>query len=325
MIKVFKPYGQIKREQALYSDIVEDIGVEKPEGPERDAEIKQKLKECDVLQADVFIKVNKELLEGADNVRAVLCTSIGVDYVNIPEVTELGIVVANNPDFCIEAVAEYAIGMMMAVIRCIPMGHMGVMANNWNIRKKTGGIEVQGANLGLLGFGRIGREVARMAKGLGMNVLAYDAYMTKEQIESYGVTCMTLDELYSRSDVISVHTPLTPETKGLVGAESISRMKDGVYIVNVSRGGIVSEAALADALKSGKVAGAALDVLETEPLEPGNPLGELKDYDLIITPHTAWFSFNAEDKADEHFKKQLIAISEGKQPPATLNDVVLKK
>ena len=136
-------------EKKLYGDLVRVVGVTEPEGPLRDAEIQRKIQDCHILQADVDINVNKDFLKDAKELRAVLCTSIGVDYVNLEEMTEMGIPVANSPDFCIEAVAEYAIGLMFAVTRQIPRAALGVASGNWAVRRLTGGIELQGKTLGI--------------------------------------------------------------------------------------------------------------------------------------------------------------------------------
>ena len=324
MLTLFKPYGSTQREEQLYGSMVRVIGVTQPAGPARDAEILEKIRTCDILEADVDIPINKELLKDAKDLKAVLCNSIGTDYVNLQELTELGIPVGNNPDFCIEAVAEYAIGLMFSITRKIPKAANGVADRNWMIRREVGGIELFGKTFGLIGFGRIGREVARMAAGLSMKVIAYDAYMNTEAANAMGVESVTLEQIYERADVISIHAPLLPETKGLIDRRAIAKMKDGVYLINVSRGGIVVEADLAEAVKAQKFGGVALDVLEQEPPQEDHPLLGLIDRNVVITPHSAWNTAEADKKADDHFGTQLKAVIEGKTPPALLNPEVLK-
>ena len=323
MLTLFKPYGTIELEQKLFGHIVNVIGITEPEGPAREKEIQEKMKVCDILQADVDIPVNRELVKDAERLRAVLCTSIGVDYVNMKEMTEAGVPVANNPDFCIEAVAEYAIGLMFAVTRKIPKAVNGVAADNWAVRRTTGGIELRGKVFGLLGFGRIGRETARMALGLGMKVIAYDAYMNTDAAAAMGVTAVTLEELYRQADVISIHAPLTEETRGLIDRHALEKMKEGVYLINVARGGIVVEEDLLEAVEAGKLGGVALDVLEQEPPGTDHPLLRLIDRNILITPHTAWNTREAEEKADNHFAEQLKAVTAGVSPPSLLNRDVM--
>lgn len=323
MLTLFKPYGDICVEKERYGHIVNVVGVTQPEGPAREAEIREKIRTCDILQADVDIDVNRELIEGAENLRAVICTSIGTDYVNIPEMTAAGIPVANNPDFCIEAVAEFAISLMFSIVRRVTKAVNGVADCRWGVRYHCGGIELRGKTLGLIGFGRIGREVARMACGIGMKVIAFDKYMNTEQAHSLGVESVSEDELYARADVISIHCPLTSETSGMINKTSLAKMRDGVYLINVSRGGIVVEDDLLEYVKNGKLAGLALDVLGVEPPAKDHPLVGLADQNVIVTPHMAWNTNEADEKAFLHTLEQIKAISEGKIPDSVINKEVL--
>lgn len=323
MLTLFKPYGDIRAEKERYGHLVHVVGVTEPEGPARKAEIRKKMKECDILQADVDIAVNKELIEGADKLRAIVCTSIGTDYVNIPEMTEAGVPVANNPDFCIEAVAEFAISLMFSIVRRVPKAVNGVAENHWGVRYQSGGIELKGKTLGLIGFGRIGREVARMASGIGMKVIAFDKYINKELAASMGVESVEIEDIYAKADVISIHCPLTPETSGMINKSSLAKMKEGVYLINVSRGGIIEEEDLLEFVENGKLAGLALDVLKTEPPEGQHPLIGLSNQNVIITPHMAWNTHEADEKAFLHTLNQIKSIAEGKVPASVLNKEVL--
>lgn len=323
MLTLFKPYGDIQREINMFADVVNVIGVSEPLGPERDKEIRQKLQTCDILKADVDIKVDKEFIRNAPNLRAVLCASIGVDYVNLSDMTEAGIIVANNPDFCIEAVAEYVIGLMFSVVKRIPKAVNGVIDQDWLVRYECRSQEIQGKTIGLIGFGNIGREVSRMAKGLGMKVIAYDAFMNKTLAESMGVTPVELEDVYACSDVISIHVPLLPTTRGMLNREAFKRMKDGVYVINASRGGIIVESDLLQACCSGKVAGAALDVLEEEPPREGHPLVNLIKENIIVTPHVAFNTDESAERIRTLYLEQLQSVSEGQIPPAVVNKEVI--
>lgn len=323
MLTLFKPYGNIFAEERRYGHIVNVLGVTEPEGPAREAEIREKMKICDILQADVDIAVNKELIEGAENLRAIVCTSIGTDYVNIREMTEAGIPVANNPDFCIEAVAEFAISLMFSIVRRIPKAVNGVAENDWLVRYQSGGIELKEKTLGLIGFGRIGREVARMASAIGMRVIAFDKYINTDLAESMGVESVDIEDIYAQSDVISIHCPLTEETRGMINRTSLEKMKMGVYLINVSRGGIIVEDDILEFIQNGKLAGLALDVLGVEPPVDSHPLIGLSDQNVIITPHMAWNTREADEKAFLYTLEQIKAISEGEVPPSVLNKEVL--
>jgi D-3-phosphoglycerate dehydrogenase / 2-oxoglutarate reductase len=228
-------------------------------------------------------KVTRELLERAGpRLRVIGRAGIGVDNIDVEEATKRGIVVMNTPGGSNVTTAEHAIAMMMALARSIPQAAAAVRAGQWP-RERWMGTEVCNKVLGIIGLGNIGAIVAERALGLRMRVIAYDPFVTPEAAARLRVELVTLDDLCTRSDFVSVHTPLTPETRGLLGRERIARMKRGVRIVNCARGGLVDEAALADAIRDGQVAGAALDVLAQEPPPAGDPLVQLEQ--VICTPH----------------------------------------
>ena len=322
MYNLFKPYGKISWEKEFVGKYVNILGLDGPEPAQE--EIDAKLAVCDILQADVDIQVNKELFDKAPNLKAVFCTSIGLDYVDIEEATRRGILIAHNPDFCILAVAEYAVGMMYAVMRNIPGGAESVKAGRWSDRGILKGAELYGKTLGVVGFGKTGREVARQAMGIGMNVVAYDPYMNHELAESMGVKATDMDEVLREGDIITVHVPLMDATRGLIGRKQFAMMKDGVYFINVARGGIVEEDALYEALASGKAAGAAIDVMSKEPPEEDSCLLQYEGKNLIITPHIAWYTAEAAEKNHEFFAEQVKSFTEGELPKATVNKEVFR-
>ncbi|WP_306303992.1 phosphoglycerate dehydrogenase [Desulfosarcina cetonica] len=226
-------------------------------------------------------KVTEEILAAGKKLKVVGRAGIGLDNVDIPAATKRGVVVMNTPTGNVVTTAEHAIAMMMALTRNIPQGTLSLKAGRWD-KKKLQGREVYNKILGVVGFGKIGSIVADRAKGLRMQVVVYDPFVTPEQIEKSGFESVTLDELYARADYITVHVPKLKETTGLLNKAAFDKMKDGVMIVNCARGGIVDEDDLQAAIQSGKVAGAALDVFETEP--PGEC--RLVEMDrLICTPH----------------------------------------
>ena len=226
-------------------------------------------------------KVTADVIEAASRLRVVGRAGIGLDNVDIPAASKRGIVVMNTPDGNVITTAEHTIAMLMALSRNIHQATTSMKTGKWE-KKKFLGQEVYHKTLGIIGIGRIGRIVAERAAGLGMRVIAYDPHMDAETIQGLGVTPVDLDELYHRADYITVHTPLTRETKGLINREAFKKMRDGVMIINCARGGIVKEQDLYEAITSGKVAGAGLDVFEEEPPED-NPLLKLEQ--VICTPH----------------------------------------
>ncbi len=227
-------------------------------------------------------KVTRKVIESAKRLKVVGRAGVGVDNVDVEAATQRGIVVMNTPSGNTISTAELTFSMLMALARKIPQAHMSMKAGEWN-RKAFQGVELYNKTLGILGMGRIGSEVARRAIAFGMRVVAYDPFLALSRAKALQVELVELDELYARADFITIHMPLTDETKGMVNAAAFSKMKKGVRILNCARGGIIKEADLYDALKSGQVAGAALDVYEVEPLPAQFPLRDLPQ--LVMTPH----------------------------------------
>jgi D-3-phosphoglycerate dehydrogenase len=226
-------------------------------------------------------KVTADVLEHAPNLRVIGRAGIGVDNVDVDAATKRGIVVMNTPGGSNVTTAEHAIALLMALTRNIPQAAAAVRAGRWP--RNLLGSEVCNKTLGVIGLGNIGTIVAERALGLRMKVIAYDPFVTAEMAARIGVELVSLEQLFPRADFVSIHTPLTPETRGLIGHDALAKMKRGVRIVNCARGGIVDEAALAEAILAGQVAGAALDVLEKEPPPPDHPLLRLEQ--VICTPH----------------------------------------
>lgn len=228
-------------------------------------------------------QVTKEVIAAAKNLKVIGRAGVGVDNIDIPAATARGIVVLNAPEGNTIAATEHTIAMMMAMTRHIPQAHASIQAGKWD-RKSFDGIQVQGKTLGIIGVGRIGSRVALRMQAMEMTTIGYDPYITEERAHQVGVELVSLDELLAKSDYITIHTPLTKETHNMINAEAIAKMKDGVRIVNCARGGCVDTEALAAALKSGKVAGAAIDVYPEEPLTAeNNPFIGMPQ--VVQTPH----------------------------------------
>jgi D-3-phosphoglycerate dehydrogenase len=227
-------------------------------------------------------KITAKVIAAAPLLKVVGRAGVGVDNIDVEAATARGIVVMNTPGGNTISTAELTFSMLMALARKIPQAHASMKAGEWN-RKAFSGTELYGKTLGVLGLGRIGAEVARRAIAFGMRVLAYDPYITLSRANALQVELSELDEIYARADFITVHMPATDETRGMLNTAAFAKMKDGVRILNCARGGIVSEADLLRALQGGKVAGAALDVYEAEPLPADSPLRSLPQ--VIMTPH----------------------------------------
>ena len=247
-------------------------------------------------------KVTEDLLESAKRLKVVGRAGIGLDNVDIPAATKRGVVVMNTPTGNVVTTAEHAIAMMLSLTRNIPAGTMSLKLGRWE-KKKLQGREVFNKILGIIGFGKIGSIVADRARGLKMQVIVYDPFVTPEQIKKNGFDAVTLEELYHLSDYITIHIPMLKDTIGLLDQDAFARMKDGVMIINCARGGIVNESHLREAVISGKVAGAALDVFETEP--PGaTPLISLDR--VICTPHLGASTKEAQTNVAVAIASQII-------------------
>ena len=244
-------------------------------------ELKACIGEYDGLAIRSATKATAEIIEAADNLKVIGRAGIGTDNIDKAAATSKGIVVMNTPYGNAITTAEHAITLMMATARQIPAANASTHAGKWE-KSRFMGVEVMGKTLGLIGAGNIGSVVADRAIGLKMKVVAYDPYLSPERAKDIGVEKVELNELFARADFISLHTPMTDSTRGIVNKDAFAKMKDGVRIVNCARGGLVVEADLLDALESGKVAAAALDVFEVEPATE-NPLFGRED--VIATPH----------------------------------------
>ncbi|WP_035186202.1 phosphoglycerate dehydrogenase [Alteribacter aurantiacus] len=242
------------------------------------------------------------------NLKIIGRAGVGVDNIDLDAATKHGVIVINAPDGNTISTCEHTFAMMISLLRNIPQASESVKRGEWN-RKKFEGFELYGKTLGIVGFGRIGTELAARARAFQMDVLVYDPFLTNDRAKKFGVTNASLDQILEESEVITVHTPLTKETKGLIGASELARAKKGVFILNCARGGIIDELALVDALERGHVAGAALDVFEDEPLGD-HPLKHLDQ--VILTPHIAASTKEAQRSVAEQVSEEILAYSKGK-------------
>ena len=241
-----------------------------------EAELLPLVKDVEAMVVRSETKVTRAVIEAAPKLRVVGRAGVGVDNVDVDAATQRGIVVMNTPSGNTISTAELTFSMLMALARKIPQANASMKAGEWN-RKAFQGVELYNKTLGILGMGRIGTEVARRAIVFGMRVLSYDPYLTLSRANALQVELVELDEIFARCDFITVHMPMSDETKGMINAAAFAKMKPGVRVLNCARGGIINEADLYEAVKSGRVAGAALDVYETEPLpKVGSPGTELE-------------------------------------------------
>ncbi|MFW6163046.1 MAG: phosphoglycerate dehydrogenase [Planctomycetota bacterium] len=278
-------------------------------------ELRAALRDCDALIVRSGTRVTADLIAEADRLKVIGRAGAGVDNIDVEAATRRGIVVMNTPGGNTVSACELTLAMMLALARRLPQANARVKAGQWP-RKEFRGIELRGKRLGIIGLGRIGSEVARRAQAFGMDVVGCDPYVTEERARRLEVRLLPLDELLRTADIITVHTPGSDDTRKLLDAEAFATMKDGVLLVNCARGSIVDEAALAEALRSGKVAGAGLDVFETEP-PAGSPL--LAFDQAIATPHVGATTVEAQANVAIQMAGQVVDALRGQPPRNALN------
>ena len=298
--------------KVLVRETISDAGVDLlRERFDVDVDVDSELEEIngryDAIVVRSATKLTAELIERADNLKVIGRAGVGVDNVDVEAATLRGIVVANAPESTVVSAAEHTIGLLVALARNIPQAHAALKQGRWE-RSAYGGIELAGKTLGVLGFGRIGQQVARRALGLGMRVVAYDPYVAAERFRELGAERVdSPEDVYAAADFLTLHLPLSPETRGSVDAAAFEAMRPGVRIVNAARGPLLDEDALLAALRSGKVAGAALDVFVDEPYS--GPLLGLDN--VVVTPHLAASTGEAQDRAGVIVAEQVAAALEG--------------
>jgi D-3-phosphoglycerate dehydrogenase / 2-oxoglutarate reductase len=271
-----------------------------------DSPLDDVIADYDALIVRSATKVTADLIERGGRLKVIGRAGVGVDNVDVDAATRRGIVVANAPESNIVSAAEHTIALLLALARNVPQAHAALVAGRWE-RSQWGGVELADKVLGVLGFGRIGRQVARRALGLQMKVVAHDPFVSAERFRELGVESCTLDELLGRAEFLTLHLPLNDETRGSISTAAFDGMRDGVRIVNAARGELVDEQALLAALESGKVAGAAIDVFPKEPYD--GPL--LSAPNVVLTPHLAASTEEAQDRAGVIVAEQVAAALEG--------------
>ena len=277
--------------KVLVSDNLAVEGIELlKESPDITVDVKPKLElqelisqigKYDALVVRSATKVTREVIDAAKNLKVIGRAGVGVDNIDVESASKRGILVMNTPGGNTISAAEHTMSMLLALSRCIPQANISLKSRQWE-KKKFLGTEIFKKTLGIIGVGRIGGEVAKRAQSFGMDIIAYDPFISKAHAREVGVKLVSFQELIKQADYITIHVPLTPETKHIINRETINQMKEGVKIINCARGGIIDEVALAEAVKSGKVGGAALDVFENEPPFDSPVLG-LEN--IIVTPH----------------------------------------
>lgn len=309
--------------KVLIADKINDKGVEVLEGsaevvnnptitPE---ELLETIDQYEGIIVRSRTKVTKEVIENAKNLKIIARAGVGVDNIDVEAATDHGILVVNAPQSTSITVAEHAMGLMLSLSRKIAIADASVKAGKWE-KSRFMGMELRNKTLGVIGMGRIGSQVVKRSKAFEMDVIVYDPYITEETAKELGVEITTLDDLVQKADVMTIHVPLTPETKGLISKDELAKMKDNAIILNCARGGIIDEADLYEALKERPELKAGLDVFENEPLE-NSPLTTLDN--VVLTPHIAASTKEAQRDAAIIVAKEVKEVLSGNTPSNVLN------
>ena len=303
-----------KLAQSTVDALGDGVEVRWVDGPNR-PELLAAVPEADAILVRSATTVDAEVLDAGKNLKIVARAGVGLDNVDVPAATERGVMVVNAPTSNIHTAAEHAVTLMLAAARQVPAADATLREHTWQ-RSKFNGVEIFGKTVGVIGLGRIGQLFAARLAAFETKIVAYDPYVSPARAAQLGIELLSLDELLGRADLISVHLPKTPETKGLLSKEKLALTKPGVIIVNAARGGLVDEQALADAINSGQVRAAGLDVFETEPCTD-SPLFELPQ--VVVTPHLGASTSEAQDRAGTDVAKSVLLALAGEFVPGAVN------
>jgi D-3-phosphoglycerate dehydrogenase len=291
-----------------------EFDVQHVDGTDRQA-LFEALASAEALLVRSATRVDAEALGHAPQLKVIARAGVGLDNVDVPAATARGVMVVNAPTSNIVSAAEHAIALLLAVARCVPAADASLRSGKWK-RSAFGGVELFGKTIGVVGLGKIGQLVAQRLAAFGTKLIAYDPYVSPARAAQLGIDLVDLDELLSRADAISIHLPKTAETLGLIGSDQLAKTKPGVLIVNAARGGLVDEQALVEALRSGQVGGAGIDVFSTEPCTD-SPLFEFSQ--VVVTPHLGASTVEAQDRAGVDVARSVLLALRGEFVPDAVN------
>ncbi len=266
-----------------------------------------------------FVPITARIMDALAGLRCIVRYGVGCDMIDVPAATERGVWVANVPDYCVAEVADHTAALLLCLTRKVALYDAAVRNGDWGAVKLGSPIRrLAGRTLGLVGFGRIGHEVAARAKAFGFRVVVYDKYLDPSRAEACGVEPLTFERLLSEADAVSLHVPLTDETRLILDGRAISRMKKEAVLVNVARGGLADLEALADALAAGRLAGAAIDVFDTEPLPADHPIRRAPN--AILQPHASWYSEESLVQLQRSAAEEVARVLRGERPKNPVNE-----
>jgi D-3-phosphoglycerate dehydrogenase / 2-oxoglutarate reductase len=270
-----------------------------------------------------YAKMTARVIENLNRCKIIARYGIGVDNVDLAAASKARILVTNVPDYCVDEVSDHALTLLLALARQVVSADRAVKAGAWDVVAHAGIRRLRGHTLGLLGFGKIAKALASKVQPLGMKVIVYDPYLEPAAIAAHGAEAVNFERLLAEADAISIHVPLSPETRNLIGERELARMKPTAFLINTSRGGIVDEQALAVALKEDRLGGAALDVLSVEPPPADHPLRQAPN--IILTPHLAFYSRESVVELQTKAAEEVARALKGEPPRSPVNPEVLNR
>ncbi len=303
--------------------LLEGVGEVKLASGASEETLMEESRDVDAIVIRALGMITAKIMDNAPRLKVVGRHGVGVDNIDVEAATRRGIPVVYTPEANAEAVADHTMGLIIALAKNIVQGSCALkFKGNWSFRYEQRGTDVYGKTLGIFGLGRIGRRVAKRAKGFDMKVLVYDPYVNKDTASRVGVKLVDLETLLRSSDFVTIHVPLTEETRKFLGEREFNLMMPGAFLVNTSRGGVVDERAMIEALSTGRLAGAGLDVFEKEPPDPENPL--FKFDNVVVTPHMASHTVESLRKMALEVAKGVVKVLKGETPTNIVNPKVLK-
>ncbi|MEM4093250.1 MAG: hydroxyacid dehydrogenase [Conexivisphaerales archaeon] len=320
-ILITEPMPLINEELKILKQYGEVVVCKKPDKDE----IMRQIEDADILMV-VYAKIDDDIIRAGKRLRGIVRYGIGIDNIDLKVATENKIIVANVPGYATNAVADFTMSLILCLERKICKIDKIMKSKNWGLWTSPSmeiiGTTLNGKVLGLIGIGRIGSAVAHRARAFGLSVLSFDPMVTKEAAKELNIELTSLDDIFSRSDIISLHAPLTDQTFNIINKDSISKMKDGVIIINTARGRFIDMDALINGIKNKKIGGAALDVFPVEPPDSNSEIFNLEN--VILSPHIAWFTNEAERELEMTAVQHVVDILENRTPVTVVNPSVLQ-
>lgn len=304
--------------EQIAKEKLRDLAVVKTTHNETGKELGRVLRDASAVIIDVDVNISRDVIDEMNKCRIIVTASVGLDHIDLKAASSRGVYVSNVPGYCAEEVADHTIGLMIALTRKMLILNKSTRAGRWDDWEAAEPVfRLRGRTLGIVGLGRIGTAVALRAKAHGLEVITYDPYIPIGRDASIGVKSVDFESLLRESDIVSMHVPLTDETRHMIGRGEFEKMKHGVFIINTARGAVIDTKALVDALNSGKVAGAGLDVFEKEPPDPDDPL--LRMGTVFVTPHTGFLSVESQRDRQSMAVDEVMRVLRNERPRSAVN------